>query len=144
MTAFPGSTTAGGPSGPRAGFGRRFVAVLVDSILLSIVYGVALTILGETVAYLVSVVGGLAYYAYLEGSASGQTVGKKALGIRVVDFRSGAPIGFGRALVRYIGRIISAIPCALGYLWMLWDPQQQTWHDKLVSTTVVPVSAYPV
>jgi uncharacterized RDD family membrane protein YckC len=32
----------------------------------------------------------------------------------------------------------------LGYLWMLWDPQQQTWHDKLVGTTVVPVSAYPV
>jgi len=32
----------------------------------------------------------------------------------------------------------------LGYLWMLWDAQQQTWHDKLANTTVVPVSAYPV
>jgi hypothetical protein len=32
----------------------------------------------------------------------------------------------------------------LGYWWMLWDPQQQTWHDKLVATTVVPTSAFPV
>ncbi len=30
----------------------------------------------------------------------------------------------------------------LGYLWMLWDPEKQTWHDKLATTVVVPADAY--
>jgi len=41
-------------------------------------------------------------------------------------------------------KILSAIPCLLGYFWMLWDPQKQTWHDKIVGSIVVPVSSYPV
>jgi uncharacterized RDD family membrane protein YckC len=32
----------------------------------------------------------------------------------------------------------------LGYFWMLWDREAQTWHDKLASTVVVPISAYPL
>ena len=80
---------------------------------------------------------GLAYYAYLEGSPSGQTVGKRAMSIRVIDFAGGGPIGPGRALIRYLGRIVSAIPCGLGFFWMLWDPEKQTWHDKVVSSVVV-------
>jgi uncharacterized RDD family membrane protein YckC len=135
---------AGGASGPRASFGRRLVAVIVDSILLGIVFGIVYAVLDPVTTNVISLIGGLVYYSYLEGSASGQTVGKKALGIRVIDFQTGGPIGFGRALVRYIGRIISAIPCLLGYLWMLWDREKQTWHDKIATTVVVPESAYPV
>jgi uncharacterized RDD family membrane protein YckC len=45
---------------------------------------------------------------------------------------------------RYFGRILSGIACFLGYLWMLWDPEKQTWHDKLTNTVVVPVAAYPI
>ena len=40
--------------------------------------------------------------------------------------------------------IVSGLACGLGYLWMLWDPQRQTWHDKAAGTYVVRVSAYPV
>jgi uncharacterized RDD family membrane protein YckC len=58
--------------------------------------------------------------------------------------RTGGSIGFGRAVLRYFARIISIIPCCLGYFWMLWDKERQTWHDKLISDVVVPVSAYPV
>ena len=87
---------------------------------------------------------GLAYYAYLEGSPSGQTVGKRAMGIRVIDINGGGPIGPGRALIRYIGRYVSAFPCGLGIFWMLWDAEKQTWHDKFASSVVVPTSAYPV
>jgi uncharacterized RDD family membrane protein YckC len=140
----PGPVATGGPSGPRASFGRRLVAVIVDSILLGIVFGIVYALVDPVVANVLSLIGGLVYYGYLEGSASGQTVGKKALGIRVIDFQTGGPIGFGRALVRYIGRIISSIPCLLGYLWMLWDREKQTWHDKIATTVVVPESAYPV
>ncbi len=101
-------------------------------------------LLGRDFGYTLSLVLAFAYYGYLEGSAAGQTIGKKVLGIRVVDFRSGEPIGFGRGLIRYVGKIISSIPLALGFLWMLWDREKQTWHDKIATTVVVPESAHPV
>ena len=132
-----------GPSGPRANFGQRLVAYLADSILLAIVYGILLVI-SRPLAYAVGTLGSLAYFTYFEGSSSGQTVGKKLLNIRVIDFTAGGPIGYGRAFVRWIGRILSGIVCLLGYLWMLWDKEKQTWHDKIATTVVVPTSAYPV
>jgi len=58
------------------------------------------------------------------------------LGIRVYDLRHGGPIGTGRAIGRYFARILSAIPCLLGYFWMLWDPQKQAIHDKVAGTIV--------
>jgi uncharacterized RDD family membrane protein YckC len=62
----------------------------------------------------------------------------------VIDFRAGGPIGYPRAFIRYIARILSALPFLLGYFWMLWDREKQTWHDKLSNSVVVPTSAYPV
>jgi uncharacterized RDD family membrane protein YckC len=130
--------------GPRANFGQRLVAFIIDVILVGIVGGVIELILGRGLGGLVALAIGIAYYGWLEGSNSGQTIGKRAMGIRVYDFRVGGPIGTGRAIGRYFARIISTIPCFLGYFWMLWDGEKQCWHDKLVSDVVVPVSAYPV
>jgi uncharacterized RDD family membrane protein YckC len=87
---------------------------------------------------------GLGYYIYFHGSPSGQTIGKKVMNIRVIGFEDGGPIGYGRAALRYVGSILSAIPCGLGYLWMLWDSEKQTWHDKFASSVVVPTAAAPV
>jgi uncharacterized RDD family membrane protein YckC len=141
----PGVGGAGNvQSGPRASFGLRLVAVLIDSVILFIVGFILGLILGDVLGSAVNLIIGLAYYAYLEGSPSGQTVGKRAMSIRVIDFAGGGPIGPGRALLRYVGRILSAIPCGLGYFWMLWDSEKQTWHDKIATTVVVPTSAYPV
>ena len=67
-----------------------------------------------------------------------------ALGIRVIDFRGGGPIGYPRALIRWVGRIVSTVVILLGYFWMLWDKEKQTWHDKFATSVVVPTSAYPV
>jgi uncharacterized RDD family membrane protein YckC len=139
-----GAPTPAGASGPRADFGQRLLAWLVDGVLISAIGFVLAGMLGEQSANLINAAIGLIYYIYLEGSPSGQTVGKKLLGIRVVDFASGDPIGFGRATVRYFARILSALPLGLGYLWMLWDKEKQTWHDKLSTSVVAPVSAYPV
>ena len=140
----PPAATGGGPSGPRAGFFQRFAALLIDGILLGIVTGILWALLGRTAAYGINLLIGLVYFAYFEGSPAGQTIGKRALGIRVIDYRTGGPLGFGKALGRYLGRILSQIPCLLGYFWMLWDREKQTWHDKLAGTVVVPTSAYPV
>jgi uncharacterized RDD family membrane protein YckC len=132
------------PSGPRASFFRRFFAALLDGILLGIVTTVLQAVVGRSFGGLVSLAVGIAYYGYLEGSPSGQTIGKRALGIRVIDLKAGGPIGFSRGVIRYFSRILSAIPLLLGYFWMLWDAEKQTWHDKLAGSVVVPVESFPV
>jgi uncharacterized RDD family membrane protein YckC len=137
------SPPASGPSGPRAGFWRRFAAALLDGILIGIVTGILRALFGTNEGNGLGTLLGLFYYTYFEGS-SGQTPGKKALGIRVIDFSGGGSIGYGRAFIRYIGRIVSGIVLLLGYLWMLWDKEKQTWHDKFANSVVVPESAYPV
>jgi uncharacterized RDD family membrane protein YckC len=69
---------------------------------------------------------------------TGQTWGARIVGVKVVDERTGAPIGFGRALGRSLfANIISANVFYLGYLWMLWDERKQTWQDKVVNSAVV-------
>jgi uncharacterized RDD family membrane protein YckC len=129
-------------SGPRAGFWQRFGAVFIDGITVGVV-AVVLELALKGVGYALAIIISIGYFVYFEGGPTGQTLGKKALGIRVVDFRTGGPIGYGRAFIRYLGRIVSEIPIFLGYFWMLWDREKQTWHDKFAGDVVVPVSAYP-
>lgn len=71
---------------------------------------------------------------------TGQTWGRRIVGVKVVRRDTGQPLGLGRA----IGRTLFAWAFSgqifyLGYLWMLWDSQKQTWHDKVVSSVVVRV-----
>ncbi len=129
-------------TGPRASFGLRLVAAIIDGLLLGVV-GFVLGRAGAAGSGL-SLLVGLAYVAYLEGGPSGQTVGKKLMNIRVIDAETGGAIGYGRAILRYFAKFLSAIPCLLGYFWMLWDSNKQTWHDKIAADVVVPTSAYPV
>ena len=71
---------------------------------------------------------------------TGQTWGRKIVGIKVVGAATGEPIGFGRALGRQLfASFISGQIVYLGYLWMLWDDKKQTWHDKVVNSIVVKV-----
>jgi uncharacterized RDD family membrane protein YckC len=157
MSTYPPPPPTGGPaasgtaSGPRAGFWARFGALLLDGIIVAVVPVIILVIGGASssgaliaVGYVLLVAGGIGYEIYFHGGPTGQTIGKRALGIRVVDFNTGGPIGYGRATVRLIGRYISGIPCYLGYFWMLWDREKQCWHDKMANDVVVPVEYYPV
>jgi uncharacterized RDD family membrane protein YckC len=132
-----------GASGPRASFGQRLAAAIVDAIIVGIPAEILLLALAR-VGFVIAIALGVAYYGWLEGGASGQTVGKRVMKIRVYDFRVGGPIGTGRGIGRYFARIISAIPCLLGYWWMLWDKERQCWHDKLVGSVVVPADSCPV
>jgi uncharacterized RDD family membrane protein YckC len=95
--------------------------------LLSLMFGLPLLL-----AFII----GLTYYAGMT-AAWGRTLGKMALGLQVVGLDGNKP-GYLRAALREtIGRFLSGFVCCLGYLWMLWDPQQQTWHDKISGTAVV-------
>jgi uncharacterized RDD family membrane protein YckC len=108
-----------------AGFWRRFLAMLVDGIVLGVV-GVVLRLVHLSD---VSVVVSLVYFTAFHGS-TGRTPGDAALGIRVVDVDFGAPIGYPRAALRWVVSIASTLLLLVGFLWMLWDPRRQTWHDK--------------
>ncbi len=132
-----------GASGPRAGFWRRLGAAIIDGLITGIVSGILYVAL-KTAGYALGLILTITYFTYFEGGLTGQTFGKKAMGIRVIDFSTGGPIGYGRAFIRYIGRIVSALIIYIGYLWMLWDKEKQTWHDKFAGDVVVPVAAYPI
>lgn len=62
--------------------------------------------------------------------------------VRVIDAASGAPIGFGRALLRVAGRFPSWATLGLGYWWMIEDAQRQTWHDKFAHSIVVDTRTF--
>ena len=130
---------AGTLTSARAGFWRRFAAAFIDGILLGVVSTILRLILGNFGAGLTLLVG-IAYYTYFHGS-TGQTPGDAALSIRVVDRDGGGSIGYGRAFVRWLVSIVSALVILIGYLWMLWDDEKQTWHDKAANDVVVPTGS---
>lgn len=125
----------------RAGFWIRFGAALIDGIIVAVPALIVEFAVGTAAGQLLGLLLGLAYYIYLEGpGGNGQTIGKRAAGIRVISSVTGGPISYGAATGRYFARILSTIPLFLGYFWMLWDPEKQTWHDKLAGSYVVPAS----
>jgi uncharacterized RDD family membrane protein YckC len=119
----------------RAGFWRRFAASFIDGILLAIVSA----ILGTGGGYGIGTLITIAYFVYFHGT-TGQTPGNAALSIRVVGKDDGEPIGYGRAFVRWLVSLVSGVVILLGYLWMLWDGEKQTWHDKAANSVVVPAN----
>lgn len=67
-----------------------------------------------------------------------QTIGKAILGLRVVDARTGRPIGFAKMLLReIIVKKASSSVLWLGYIWILIDKYNRGWHDKILDTYVI-------
>lgn len=78
----------------------------------------------------------VANFVVLAGS-NGQSAGMRILGIYIVRV-DGRPFTIKDAAMRHlVGYPLSTIAFFLGFLWMLWDPRQQGWHDKLAGTVVV-------
>lgn len=73
---------------------------------------------------------------YMEGT-TGQSIGKKAVGIRLLRESDGRPLGFGMAFVRRLAHFLDNIACYIGWLWPLWDQKKQTFADKVCSSVVV-------
>jgi uncharacterized RDD family membrane protein YckC len=122
-----------------AGFGDRFVAVLIDFLILLIPNLIFGLVIGGIIGNLLSFVLGVSYAVYF-WSSTGQTPGKQMMKLKVVKADGGAILTPGEAFVRYIGTIISAIPLLLGYFWVLWDPKREAWHDKIAGTKVIKLS----
>ena len=115
----------------------EFVAVFVATIVYTLL--VFVTVLAVNQLY-----AGLTMRR--SGPRNGQTLGKQALGIRVVRM-SGDPQTFWSAAVREVaiksllfggvGGLLFGIPTLLDYLWPLWDDQRRALHDIMAKTRVV-------
>lgn len=69
---------------------------------------------------------------------TGQTLGKRLLGLQVVSAQGG-DISFWQAALRLVGYMVSTVPLYLGFLAMLIDRRGRTWHDRIAGTQVVYV-----
>ncbi len=119
-----------------AGFWERFGAAFIDGLILLIPNFLFAYMAGPGLGDILSLLTGWLYCAIRESSPSGATLGKKAVGLKVVN-RDGQTISFGQATGRHFGKIISALILLIGYLMMLWDKDKQTLHDKMANTYVV-------
>lgn len=137
-----------------AGFWRRLLATIIDSlllmpvlaVLLQLVYGGAywrwaashggmFEMYGPAdllINYLLPLVLTVFFWVRLRGSP-----GKLLLGCRVVDARSGGTLGVGQAVLRWFAYIASTLPLCLGFVWIAWDARKQGFHDKIAGSVVV-------
>lgn len=134
------------------GFWVRFVAYLIDAIILQIAAGFLVGVILALVAgigdgagalansarlltYAVSFPGNWLYFGILESSSWQGTVGKKALKLIVTD-EHGERIGFGRATGRYFAKIISSMILLFGFFMIGWTERKRGLHDMIAGTLV--------
>lgn len=139
------------PSGQYAPWLTRVLATLVDAALFIPVYLVAFVvvlILGSisdalgAIAALVLYLGVFGLFLYIvvfSQGQTGQTPGKRLMGIKVVSsLDDHSIIGVGNTFVRYLCHLLDGI-CYIGYLMPLWDSERQTIADKIMKTHVIEV-----
>ncbi len=146
-----------------AGFVSRFLAFVVDIVVLSAIMlvfhasvAIVLNFFNINIAVLLKsdnsfitmaaavfilfnlLISAFVWVFYFVGAwmLVGQTVGKRVLGLRVVSLDGSLPV-FKQALVRYVGYWLSALPFFLGFLWVLADDERRGWHDKISHTCVI-------
>jgi uncharacterized RDD family membrane protein YckC len=139
-------------AGPAAGwkyggFWIRFVAYVLDELVIWSLLLVGYVFLGQgrevsewdrsstTIFGVIVLVIFILYFPVFWGTR-GQTPGMMPLGLQVRR-PDGSRLGLGRAFLRYLGFIISAIPLYLGLIWAGFDARKQGWHDKIADTVVV-------
>jgi uncharacterized RDD family membrane protein YckC len=124
----------------KIGFLTRAVALIIDFIILGIVGNVLNSIVfgGDAIrGNGLTTLLGVAYYMYFWSSyGHGQTIGSRALSIRVVK-TSGSELTLADAFIRYVGLILSFLCVFIGVIWVAFDPNKQGWHDKIAGTYVV-------
>lgn len=82
------------------------------------------------------------YNRWIVGGRTGQSLGKRVLGLRLIGDETGAPLGPVNAFVRDLVHVIDGF-AYVGYLWPLWDERKQTFSDKIMKSVVVSASQGP-
>jgi uncharacterized RDD family membrane protein YckC len=156
---FPEAKRATALGGRKAGFWLRAAAFLVDLAIVAalaaaggmLVAGavrtggwfssapeVALEWLERSASGVLSVLIDLCYFTLFVGWR-GQTPGKILFRLRIIRV-TGEDVGYGRAFVRWIGQILSALLLGIGFLMIAFSRTKQGLHDKLAGTYVVRAS----
>ncbi len=123
---------------PRAGFWLRLCASFLDFILVAIVVSMlskvlhGLSSLGGNVPFWFTV------YCVIMWATKGTTIGGIICGLKVVRLDD-RPVDWGVALVRALGGFLSLAIAGLGFIWVAFDDDRQSWHDKIAGTTIVKV-----
>ena len=124
----------------KASLGTRFGSYIIDAIVVNVI-GYALIFIfmvggvEYAVASFLTLPISIGYFTYFFGN--GQTLGMKALKIKLCRTDGTYPIGYGKGFVRVIGMSISVMAIGLGFLWIAIDKNKQGWHDKMAGTYVV-------
>lgn len=117
---------------PRAGFWIRTVAGILDVIIV----GVAIHLLPSSLH--LHMLLGIGLYCLVFWSLKATTIGGIVCGLKVVRLDD-RPIDWMTALVRVLGGFLSFVVAFLGFIWVAFDDQKQSWHDKIAGTTIVRV-----
>lgn len=145
-----GAPAAAGGQRTYADWGTRLLATLIDGVLLFPAYLVVLILtiivwaISDVLGILVGLVGylgviGLGIYLlmWLPG-LTGQTPGKRIMGYEIVREDTGRYLGGGAYIGRsIIGGFVNGLICYIGWLWPLWDAKNQTWADKIFTSSAV-------
>ena len=118
-----------------AGFWIRFASYIIDFIILFVVGIVLALAVGGTSGTLLQIAVGLVYTIGF-WTAQGVTPGKMAVGIKITTV-DGGDIDSGRALLRYVGYIASAIILFIGYLMIAFTRDKRGLHDYIAGTVVI-------
>jgi uncharacterized RDD family membrane protein YckC len=113
---------------PRAGFWIRAAALLIDLILIGIIFGPL------SAGHLI--LPGLAAYGAVMWKYKGATIGGIVCGLRVVRLDD-LPLDWPTTVVRALGCFLSLAVAGLGFVWVVFDSERQSWHDKIAGTVVV-------
>ena len=131
------------------GFGRRFVAMIVDGLIVVFVSFILALLIGmvdvffgrgvlpwNLIIVLIMLLFSIFYFTGKWVQTSGQTLGKLLLSIKVVS-ADGAPLSFGKMILRYFGYIVSGVVASLGFVWVGIDKKRRGWHDMIAKTYVI-------
>jgi len=113
---------------PRVGFWKRFLATLLDFIPLCL-------LIPPAKGWFLAI---WTIYHIAMWTWKGTTIGGIIVGIKIVRI-DGRPLNFAVALVRSLSSFFSAMALFIGFFWAGWDPEKQSWHDKIAGTAVVKV-----
>jgi len=129
-----------------AHFGWRLLGFIADAARILLLFAVVIVAHAVLIASWasdqvsglgVAVVAIAAIWAPITWEGAGGSPLRRMHRAWIVDATTLQPIGTTRGLVRALVRIASELVLYLGYLWMIWDPKRQTWHDKAARSIVV-------
>jgi len=127
---------AAAPQLEYVGVGPRFLAALIDGVIIGIVSGILTAVVRSSGASAVVGILAIAYLIVMEAT-QGATVGKKLLGLRVVKL-DGSPISWNEAIIRNLLRIVDGLFAYLVGAILIWkSPMKQRLGDRVAKTVVI-------